>query len=165
MEGSRDENKALESQINALTLQAQEQEGAWAGVNERMQQLQNQSTKTKTELEAKLKKAETQLIETMDKLEQALKQSSIQQKVIDSLRSEIEKMSTSNESPAKPSPTSNVSNLSNQILQLTDRCHVLQDENQKLIGGLEELRQRNVMLTNEKVLHDILMNFNSLLIA
>lgn len=49
------------------------------------------------------------------------------------------------------SSTTNISALSNQVIQITERCQSLQDENSVLVSRLEEMRTRNIELSNEKV--------------
>jgi hypothetical protein len=59
------------------------------------------------------------------------------------------------QSPPKVETNSStsISALSNQVIQITERCQVLQDENSVLFSRLEEMRARNIELTNEKVMY------------
>jgi hypothetical protein len=56
-------------------------------------------------------------------------------------------------SPQVKSPGSGmkIEQLSAQMLSLTDRCRTLQQENKVILGNLEEMRHKNIVLTNEKL--------------
>ncbi|KAJ3357308.1 hypothetical protein HDU91_005422 [Kappamyces sp. JEL0680] len=61
---------------------------------------------------------------------------------------------TPGSSSAAKSPLSGmkIDQLSSQLLTLTERCRVLQEENKTMLENLDEMRMKNVALTNEKLL-------------
>ena len=168
LEGSRDAIKGLEIQVETMSSSLQHQKKQNSELSKKVALLEQELQVKVNELEIinqELSQSRNDMQSKVDKIAVLEKNDRTMRKKVVDLETLVEQESQRAMKSSKTvlenqsKSTIDVAAASNQMVQVTERCQILQEENVMLGTRLEELRSRNITLTNEKVFFHIFIYF------